>query len=91
MLNRRTFLVDAGAAFAFRDFPRVEAASEDQAERLVAQTDRTRILRGAKVALAHAPFTITSIRSPRSPGRLHDFFSEADYFWPNPTNPDGPT
>jgi hypothetical protein len=21
---------------------------------------------------------------------LHDFFSEADYFWPNPANPDGP-
>ena len=90
MPNRRTFLVGAGAAFALRDVPCVEAASEDQAERLVAQTDRARILRGAKLALAHAPFTITSIRSPRSPGGLHDFFSEADYFWPNPSNPDGP-
>jgi len=28
--------------------------------------------------------------SPKSPGGLHDFFSQADYFWPDPKNPDGP-
>jgi hypothetical protein len=27
---------------------------------------------------------------PRSAGGLHDFFSEADYWWPDPKNPDGP-
>jgi hypothetical protein len=28
--------------------------------------------------------------SPRSAGGEHDFFSEADYFWPDPANPAGP-
>ena len=36
------------------------------------------------------PVTITSFRSPKSPGGPHDFFSQADYFWPNPKNPNGP-
>lgn len=90
MLNRRRFLADVGAAFALRAVPFVRAQNANQAARLVAQVDRRRILRGAKEALAHAPFTVTSIRSPRSPGGPHDFFSEADYFWPNPSNPDGP-
>lgn len=79
----------AGAAFALRAVPSVRA-TEIVGDRLVAQTDRARILRGAKEALAHAPLTITSIPSPRSPGGPHDFFSEADYFWPNPRDPDGP-
>ncbi len=63
---------------------------ENEGERLVAEIDRMRILQGAKRALLQAPVTITSIRSPRNPGGPHDFFSEADYFWPDPKNPDGP-
>ena len=34
--------------------------------------------------------TITSYPSDRSPGGLHDYFSQADYFWPDPQNPNGP-
>src|SRR5262249_53768898 len=33
---------------------------------------------------------ITAATSLRSAGGLHDFFSEADYWWPDPQNPDGP-
>jgi Alginate lyase len=36
------------------------------------------------------PVTVTAARSPRSAGGLHDYFSEADYFWPDPANPGGP-
>jgi hypothetical protein len=36
------------------------------------------------------PVTVTASFSPRSAGGKHDFFSEADYFWPDPKNPDGP-
>src|SRR5262249_37662043 len=36
------------------------------------------------------PITITASHSPRSAGGLHDFFSEGDYWWPDPANPDGP-
>jgi Alginate lyase len=58
--------------------------------RLVADTDRQRILKAAAAYLALQPATITSFPSSKSPGGLHDFFSQADYFWPDPKNPDGP-
>jgi hypothetical protein len=34
--------------------------------------------------------TITAFPAKRSAGGLHDFYSQADYFWPNPQNPSGP-
>jgi len=40
--------------------------------------------------MASQPATITSFPSDRSPGGPHDYFSQADYFWPDPKNPDGP-
>ncbi|MCC2958793.1 alginate lyase family protein [Massilia sp. IC2-477] len=52
--------------------------------------DQPRILRAADAALSEAPVTITSFPSPRSSGGLHDFYSEGDYWWPNPANPGGP-
>src|ERR1700744_5645454 len=36
------------------------------------------------------PITVTASFCIRSAGGKHDFFSEADYFWPDPKNPDGP-
>jgi Alginate lyase len=57
---------------------------------MVAATDRERIFRSASAYLSHPPVTVTAFRSPRSPGGEHDFFSQADYFWPDPKNPDGP-
>jgi Alginate lyase len=57
---------------------------------LVAETDRQRIRKAAAAYLALQPATITSFPSSKSPGGLHDFFSQADYFWPDPKNPDGP-
>jgi hypothetical protein len=52
--------------------------------------DRARILTAANRYLAEAPITITAVRSPRSAGGLHDYFSEGDYWWPDPKNPAGP-
>jgi hypothetical protein len=40
--------------------------------------------------LKEAPVTITASHSPRSAGGKHDFFSEGDYWWPDPKNPGGP-
>jgi hypothetical protein len=56
----------------------------------VASFDRARILKAANQYLSEAPITITASHSPRSAGGLHDFFSEGDYWWPDPQNPDGP-
>jgi hypothetical protein len=52
--------------------------------------ERARVVAAADRHLAEEPRTITSARSPRSAGGPHDFFSEGDYWWPDPKNPDGP-
>ena len=54
------------------------------------QIDRERILRAANEYLTAPPITITASSSPRSKGGKHDYFSEADYWWPDPKNPGGP-
>src|SRR5258707_8832423 len=44
----------------------------------------------AKCAVAQTPITITSSNCPRSAGGPHDFYSEGDYWWPDPQHPDSP-
>lgn len=51
---------------------------------------RKQVMAEAAWAMKQYPITVTAESSPRSAGGKHDFFSEADYFWPNPKNPDGP-
>ena len=55
-----------------------------------ASFDRQRVLRAANQYLSEAPITITASHSSRSAGGVHDFFSEGDYWWPDPQNPGGP-
>lgn len=52
--------------------------------------ERSRVLPRARVLLNQAPRTITAIAAPRSPAGRHDYYSEGDYWWPDPANPDGP-
>lgn len=56
----------------------------------VASFDRDRVLKAADSYLNDKPVTVTASHSPRSAGGVHDFFSEGDYWWPDPKNPDGP-
>ncbi len=56
----------------------------------IAAFDRARVLKAANQYLSEKPITITAAQSPRSAGGLHDFFSEGDYWWPDPNNPGGP-
>ena len=56
----------------------------------VAAFDRARVLKAADQYMKEAPITITASTSSRSAGGVHDFFSEGDYWWPDPNNPDGP-
>lgn len=55
----------------------------------VANIDRDRILTDASNALDLPPVTITKYPAKLSLGGPHDFYSNADYFWPNPNTPDG--
>ena len=79
---RRDFLRAAIAAAAAR-------AACAQKFDLVA-FERGRVMRNAARYLDEKPVTVTASHSPRSAGGPHDFFSEADYWWPDPKNPDGP-
>ncbi len=51
---------------------------------------RKQILDEASWALQQEPVTVTTETSPRSAGGKHDFFSEGDYWWPNPVSIDSP-
>ncbi len=47
------------------------------------------IVKEANWAMQQQPITVTSSYCERSAGDLHDFYSEGDYWWPDPDNPDG--
>ena len=51
---------------------------------------RKQIMEEAAWAMQQEPITVTAASSPRSAGGNHDFFSEGDYWWPNPKSPDSP-
>ena len=55
-----------------------------------ADRERARVLAAADRYLKESPLTISASHSPRSAGGVHDYFSEGDYWWPDPQNPSGP-
>ncbi len=55
----------------------------------VAAIDRQRILKAANAALGIEPLTITKFRAKLSEGGPNDFYSNGDYWWPDPKKPDG--
>ncbi|MDE3198736.1 MAG: alginate lyase family protein, partial [Acidobacteriota bacterium] len=79
-IGRRTFLAAAAAPAILRGAPPFS----------VAAFDRARVLRDAGRYLGGKPVTVVAAHSSRSAGGMHDFFSEGDYWWPDPKNPGGP-
>ena len=55
----------------------------------VAAIDRARILKAADAALKLEPITITAFRAELSEGGPQDFYSNGDYWWPNPNTTNG--
>lgn len=51
---------------------------------------KKQIIDQANQAMQQEPITVTASTSSRSAGGKHDFFSEGDYWWPNPANADSP-
>ena len=70
--------------------PVVGVCSERGIKRQTIRLLRTEIIARADKALYEAPVTVTSFTCDRSAGGIHDFYSEGDYWWPDPENPDGP-
>ena len=94
MFSRRQFCEWAGAAALYSaGIPEVLLAGR-KARPLpsidVAAIDRQRILRAADQYMGEAPITVTAFTAARSAGGKHDYFSEGDYWWPDPKNPGGP-
>lgn len=56
----------------------------------VRQLLQTETLQRAEAALDSVPVTVTATRAERSAGGIHDFYSEGDYWWANPQDPEGP-
>ncbi len=82
--------------FAVEMHPAIKAAtpsdrtvSHYKQAREVADLDRQRILKLADEALNVAPISIAQFRAPLSEGGPHDFYSNGDYWWPDPNKPDG--
>lgn len=50
---------------------------------------KNQILKNAEWAMNQEPVTVTADSCERSEGGIHDFYSEGDYWWPNPEDPNG--
>jgi hypothetical protein len=57
---------------------------------LVKKEVKEEIINKANLFLKQDPVPITNFRATRSAGGINDFYSEGDYWWPDPANPDGP-
>jgi hypothetical protein len=88
-ISRRDFCVLAGG-FGVSLTSADTWATTESPFAMVAANDRARTLANAEKYLSSQPITVTSAHSERSPGGPHDYFSEGDYWWPDPKNPGGP-
>jgi hypothetical protein len=76
--------------FSIIIIPAVVNCSERGIKRQTISLLRNEIIARADKVLYEKPVTITSFSCYRSAGGIHDFYSEGDYWWPDPENPDGP-
>jgi len=89
--TRRKFCVTAVGGLSGAALPwGFDAIARPHGALNVAEVDRNRVLRAARQYLRERPITITAYRAERSAGGKHDYFSEGDYWWPDPDHPDGP-
>ncbi|HEY6377141.1 MAG TPA: alginate lyase family protein [Edaphobacter sp.] len=91
--TRRTFCAQAtslliGPHLLLSQTP--PSPSQSTARPNVAAIDHDRILQAADSYLKQPPVPLTTLPSPRSPGTPHDFYSEAEDYWPNAADPAGP-
>lgn len=56
----------------------------------ISETEQNYIIETASAYLDSLPVTVIASVCTRSAGNKHDFYSEGDYWWPDPENPEGP-
>ncbi|MCG2614017.1 alginate lyase family protein [Terrimonas sp. NA20] len=69
---------------------RAETVFSPQIKKEVISTLHAQVIRQADSALLLEPVTVTASRASRSAGGIHDFYSEGDYWWPDPAHVDSP-
>lgn len=76
----------------FQSFASKEAPlnADKEVEKVVVKTLKALVLKNAAWAMKQQPVTVTAESSARSAGGKHDFYSEGDYWWPDPANSDAP-
>jgi hypothetical protein len=68
----------------------VKAADNSKlSQQVIKNIEQETILQADKM-LSEKPVTVTASSCKRSAGGLHDFYSEGDYWWPDPSNPAAP-
>lgn len=85
IFNRIAFLFVVLIATACIDSGTNSALKEE-----VIQIESDRVIQQANIYLSEIPITVTDAFCERSTGGIHDFYSEGDYWWPNPKDPSGP-
>jgi hypothetical protein len=68
----------------------IKQQSDASYKNRVVEVLREQVLKEAAWALRQEPVTVTASLAGRSAGGKHDFYSEGDYWWPDPENPEGP-
>src|SRR6185437_14860304 len=76
----RVFLLDARLLTQVKTLPATDPAKQNILSLATADADR---------ALREGPFTVTSKGVIPPSGNKHDYMSQAPYFWPDPSKPNG--
>ncbi len=76
----RVFLLDAGQLAALKSAPTSDPRKQEVLKAATAAADK---------ALTEGPFSVTQKAVTPPSGDKHDYMSQAPYFWPDPTRPDG--
>lgn len=87
-MAKKNYLIRIFVAAVF--FLAIAACQKEKEVPLISEEEQQYIVEKATSFLDSLPVTVTDAVCERSAGGAHDFYSEGDYWWPDPENPDGP-
>lgn len=87
-MAKKNYLIRIFVAAVF--FLAIAACQKEKEVPLISEEEQQYIVEKATSFLDSLPVTVTAAVCERSAGGAHDFYSEGDYWWPDPENPDGP-
>ena len=88
--NLKLFILAIVVVFTMVSSVQCKAQNSKENTFNILTIEKDRILKLADSYKALKPITVVDSVCNRSAGGAHDFYSEGDYWWPDPNNPDGP-